>query len=141
MIYFRTFWLVPWEFKIADVHVFVFLKKIRTAFSQKTSWLNLLNLNLKKMQQSKEITTKNQKVVSFISSAIHFIFSPRYQLKSYHMRIIQVNFFHYYYVYLDHWKLDWKLLLLLRMTQFEENNRQRCLISDLTYCSQFLKRF
>ena len=73
-ICFRSFLLVPWEFEIADVHCIRFLKNFRTAFSQKTSWLNLLNLSLKKMQQSKAITTKNQKVVSFISCAIHFIF-------------------------------------------------------------------
>ena len=46
-IYFRTFLLVPWEFKVADVHCICFLKNFRTAFSQKTCSLKLLNLNLK----------------------------------------------------------------------------------------------
>ena len=47
-IYFRTFLLAPWEFKLADVHCICFLKNFRTAFSQKTCWLKVLNLNLKK---------------------------------------------------------------------------------------------
>ena len=87
----RTFLLVSWEFGIADAHCICFLGNFRTAFSQKTSWLNLLNLNLKKCnkEQSKEITTKNEKVVPF-TCAIHFTFSPRHHLKPYHMRIIWV---------------------------------------------------
>ena len=40
------------------------------------------------MQQRKEITTKQEKMVTFISCVIYYFFSQRDQLKSFDMRII-----------------------------------------------------
>ena len=40
------------------------------------------------MELWKEITAKNEKVVTFITCVIHFIFSQQEQLKSFHMRIV-----------------------------------------------------
>ena len=95
-----------------DVHCICFLRNFRTENLTENLLIKAFKFEPQKVQQSKEITTKNQKVVSFISCVINFIFSPRHQLKyanRYHFVSLNTIFSflgqHLFHSNISRWKL------------------------------------